>query len=117
MKTYHILHLDENVQDAETVRAELKVAVDRFQVESVQNRQRFETRLKEISFDLVISAHTLRDYDILAALAFARSLNQDLPFVLVSAILDEDRVVELLRAGVADFVFKPSLERLLPTLF
>ena len=67
-------------------------------------------------WDLVLSdfnVPTLEFRDILATL---RERNADLPLILVSGSVGEEKAVELLKQGVWDFVLKDNLTRLAPAI-
>ncbi len=66
-------------------------------------------------WDLVLCDYSLPGFDALAALAQVRA-RADLPFIVVSGKVGEEIAVELMRAGVHDFVLKDRLARLVPAV-
>ena len=68
-------------------------------------------------WDIVLSNYNVPDMDFLATLQRIRAYHPDLPVILVSSVsIGEEAVVELLRQGMTDFVFKVNLIRLLPAI-
>jgi PAS domain S-box-containing protein len=63
-------------------------------------------------WDVVLADDTLPQLDALAALAVVQEADPDLPFVVVSGTVGEERAVATLRAGASDFLLKDSLARL-----
>src|SRR5262249_11432353 len=55
-------------------------------------------------------------FDSHAALAMLRSENIEVPFIVVSGTLGEERAIEILKGGVTDYVLKDRLSRLWPAV-
>lgn len=72
--------------------------------------------LTEGQWDLVLADYSLPGMDFAATLERIRVLRPELPIVLVSGAIGEERAVELLRSGVRDFVLKDHLTRLAPVI-
>jgi PAS domain S-box-containing protein len=68
------------------------------------------------AFDLVISDWSMPRFSALAALELAKAKAPEVPFILVSGTIGEERAVEAVRAGASDFVLKGNLERLPRTI-
>ena len=67
-------------------------------------------------WDLVLSDYNVPGMDFITALGRIQALRPDVPVILVSGSVGEETAVELLRLGLADFVLKDSLARLLPCM-
>ncbi|MGZ5602266.1 MAG: PAS domain S-box protein [Methylobacter sp.] len=67
-------------------------------------------------WDAVLSDYNVPGMDFLATLQRIRAHYPDLPVILVSGSVGEEKAVELLRLGMSDFVLKENLIRLLPTI-
>ena len=63
-------------------------------------------------WDVVLSDYNVPGMDFLTSLRMLREQSPDLPVILVSGHLGEERAVDLLREGLTDFVRKDSLTRL-----
>ena len=62
----------------------------------------------------IISDFTLPQYDgRMSALAMARKLQSETPFIFVSGTIGEDRAVETLKNGATDYVLKDRRDRLI----
>ncbi len=64
--------------------------------------------------DLIISDFTLPQFSVLRALELLRQHRLDLPFIVVSGTIGEERAVECLKAGATDYLLKDRLSRLAP---
>lgn len=111
-----ILHLEDDAADAELIHQALKADTRPARVERVATRAAFEAALRSGEFDLVLSDYSLPGFDGPAALAIARSLAPDVPFIIVSGAVNEDTAVRLMRSGATDYVFKDRLRRLGPAI-
>ena len=65
---------------------------------------------------IVLCDFSLPNFSAPDALAIVRAGATDLPFIVVSGTVGEERVVELLRSGAHDFVLKHRLARLGPAI-
>lgn len=66
--------------------------------------------------DVILSDFNLPTIDGMAALEIRRKLCPDTPFIFVSGALGEAVAIDLLKAGVTDFVLKDAFPRLLPAI-
>ena len=78
----------------------------------VEDSPGLRTALSGSDWDVVLSDYALPDFDAPAAHAVVREMRPDLPFVVVSGSIGEERAVELMRLGVAGYVLKDNLSRL-----
>ena len=112
----HILHLEDDLLDMELVRSKLAEAEIGCELLRVQDRGDFVAALEEREFDLILADHSLPEFDGLLALKVARELKPEVPFILVSGAIGEERAIEALKRGATDYVLKQRLERLVPAV-
>src|SRR5258707_11699380 len=108
------LVLEDEPTDAELTLVALAEGGFRCQPTLTAGRAAFEAAFAPGRFDLVLADYSFPDYTGLEALAFVRRTDALVPFVLVSGALGEERAVEALRAGAADYILKHGLPRLSP---
>lgn len=72
--------------------------------------------LAEETWDLVICDYRLEDFTALAVLRLLQNSKLDLPFIVVSGAIGEDRLIGLMKAGAHDIILKDRLERLVPAI-
>ncbi len=112
-----ILLLEDNPVDAELVEHELKRAGFQLSVCRVETEKTFTDAIKDPSpWDVILADYSLPQFNAKRALAVAREMRPDVPFILVSGTLGEDVAVETLRQGATDFVLKGRMERLGPVV-
>jgi signal transduction histidine kinase len=111
-----LLILEDNAFDAELEVGKLQAAGYDCDWQQVQTREEFEARLEQPDFDLILADYNLPSFDGLSALRLLRERNLEIPFVLISGTLGEERAIESLKAGATDYVMKERLERLAPVV-
>jgi signal transduction histidine kinase len=82
----------------------------------VQDGAAMADALRAHSWDVVLCDCSLPTFGPLEALALLKSLEIDLPFIIVSGTIDEDAAVAVMRAGAHDYIPKGRSSRLLPAL-
>jgi PAS domain S-box-containing protein len=112
-KKLKVLHLEDNELDAELIRATLESGRIDCEINRVTSKHGFEEALRTGGgYDVILSDFSLPGFDGLAALSFAKQITPEVPFLFVSGTIGEDRAVESLKLGAADYVVKDRLQRL-----
>ena len=112
----HILHLEDDSHDAALVRSALETGGFTCAITLVLNRVGFVAALERGGMDLILSDFSMPEFDGLSALGMARSRHPDIPFILVSGTLGEERAIDSLKSGATDYVLKERLARLVPAV-
>jgi diguanylate cyclase (GGDEF)-like protein len=66
--------------------------------------------------DIILSDFSLPQFDGISALAVAREVASDVPFIFLSATIGEERAIEALKSGATDYVLKTNPKRLVPAV-
>jgi PAS domain S-box-containing protein len=111
-----ILHVEDNPRDADLVRDMLTAEWPDCIIKVVATRAEFVTELANEGYDLVLSDFQLPDFNGLEALELTRAKVPDLPFIFFSGTIGEERAIEAVRAGAADYVIKDRMQRLPVTI-
>ena len=111
-----LLILEDNAFDAELEVGKLQAAGYDCDWQQVQTREEFEASLDRPEFELILADYNLPNFDGLSALGLLRERGLEIPFVLISGTLGEERAIESLKAGATDYVMKERLERLAPVV-
>ena len=82
----------------------------------VDTAEAMAAALDEQAWDLVIADYSMPSFSSPAALKLLKEKELDLPFIIVSGTIGEDRAVEAMKAGAHDFILKNNLKRLLPAI-
>ena len=107
-----ILHLEDNPHDAELVRELLTEGWPDCSVTAVADEGGYRAALTGGAYDVIISDFTLVRFDGASALKVAREFAPDTPFIYVSGTIGEERAIEAVHAGAADYVIKDRMQRL-----
>ena len=70
------------------------------------SRKQFTERLAASDYDIVIADYRLPDWTGMEALRELRHLQLDIPLILVTGELGDERAVECVKAGAADYILK-----------
>jgi len=111
-----ILHLEDNAGDAELILHTLEAGGIHCKTTRVESREDFVAALEQHAFDLVLSDFSLPSFDGLSALKIAQSTHPDLPLIIVSGTLGEERAVDSIKSGATDYVLKDHVARLVPAV-
>ncbi|HTD71357.1 MAG TPA: response regulator, partial [Gemmatimonadales bacterium] len=110
--TLRILLLEDVPADAALVERHLTKSGLEFISQRVDTRARFEEALREFVPDIILSDHGLPGFDGSAALQLVKQRFPALPVILVTGSLNEEKAVEFMKAGAADYILKDHLTRL-----
>lgn len=113
---WKILILEDNPSDVDMVKYELKKADMLFEILVTDTREEFIDGLRTLNPDLVLSDHSLPQFNSKEAFKIAREFNPLLPFILVTGAVSEEFAVECMKAGIDDYILKSSLKRLVPSI-
>ncbi|HEY3863194.1 MAG TPA: response regulator [Verrucomicrobiae bacterium] len=111
-----ILHLEDDPGDAALVQSVLEAEGLGCAAAVAGTRDEFAAALERGGFDLILSDFSLPGFDGMAALKIARASCPSVPFIFVSGTLGEERAIESLKSGAADYVLKDRLGRLAPAV-
>ncbi len=82
----------------------------------VSDLSELTSALSDKDWHLVLADYNVPRLRFEDGLALIKSRSRDLPIVLISGSLGEEKAVELLKLGVWDFVLKANLARLVPAI-
>jgi signal transduction histidine kinase len=112
----HILHLEDDPNDAALVQSTLEAEGITCATTCVQNRADFVAALEHGGINLVLSDFSLPAFDGFSAAELVRLKWPDIPLILVSGTLGEEQAVDSLKGGATDYVLKQHLSRLVPAV-
>jgi two-component system, cell cycle sensor histidine kinase and response regulator CckA len=86
------------------------------QSERVEAAEPMREALARQDWEVVIADYQLPQFDALEALRIKNEWAREVPFIVVSGTIGEERAVEMMRAGAEDYVLKDGLFRLAPAV-
>jgi two-component system, cell cycle sensor histidine kinase and response regulator CckA len=111
-KPLRLLIVDDDPSDLALSIHELQRSDLEFQADSVSTRDEFVPKLHEQDFDVVLCDYRMKGWTGIDALAIARKIRSDIPFILLTGTLGDEMAVECIKLGVTDYVLKHQLARL-----
>ncbi len=104
--------LELNDADSELIKHEFSRAEMAVVTRKVDGEEEFISALPEFAPDIVLSDHTLAQFDACAALRLLRRLRPITPLIIVSGSLNGEQTVACVRAGAEDVILRAFLSRL-----
>jgi CheY-like chemotaxis protein len=95
----HILHVEDNIADAELAQDTLEIEGVACDVTRVETESTFLLALHRGGFDVILADYALPSFDGLSALRIARRQRPDLPFIFVSGTMGEEVASKLSRSA------------------
>lgn len=111
-----VLIVEDSADDAELLVRELQRGGYGPTVERVDTAAAMQAALARQTWDLVVSDHSVPQFDSSAALALLKASGTDIPFIIVSGTIGEERAVQAMKAGASDYLVKGQLARLIPVI-
>jgi two-component system, cell cycle sensor histidine kinase and response regulator CckA len=107
-----VLIIEDSESDTGLMVRQLENAGHEVRASRVQTAQALRAALAGPAYDAIIADYHLPQFDAPTALEIVRESGQDIPFVVVSGTIGEERAVALMKAGAHDYVMKSNLARL-----
>ena len=111
-----VLHLEDNENDHLLVTETLRADGLQCEFTLTKSKSEFIEALGHDKYDLIISDFSIPSYDGLSALAVAREVSPQTPFIFFSGTIGEEVAVDSLKYGAVDYVLKQRPHRLIPAI-
>jgi two-component sensor histidine kinase len=116
VRCLNVLLVEDSESDARLILHRIAQAGYQTMNERVENAEQLAQALKEGSWDVVLSDHSLPEFNAAEALLILQRSGMDLPFIVVSGAIGEETAVRLMKAGAHDYIMKTNLARLVPAI-
>ena len=107
-----VLILEDNPRDVELCTQELKKAGFDLHADAVDTEEGFAARLQSYDYDLILSDFRIPIWSGVEVFHLLKKSGRDIPLILVTGTLGQEAAVDLIKEGVADYIFKDRLIRL-----
>lgn len=111
-----LLLVEDSTADAELAIRRLQQAGYDCSFQRVVDEAQMRAALAAGLPDIILSDFSLPQFDGVSALAIARELAPDVPFIFLSGTIGEERAIEALKSGAIDYVLKSNPKRLVPAV-
>src|SRR6187549_990553 len=112
MSTLKILCLEDDDIDFEIINTELTRSGMEVISKMVDTRESFLAELTSFLPDVILSDHSLPQFNSIEALKICKEHGHNVPFILVTGTVSEEFAVSCLKQGADDYVLKSNLARL-----
>ncbi len=115
-KLLRALIVEDSADDTELLLRELKRGgYDPIHIR-VETPEAMRAELAAKAWHIVFSDFSMPHFNAFDALALLRQTGIDIPFIIVSGTIGEDRAVTAMKAGAHDYILKGNLKRLVPAV-
>ncbi len=109
-----VLFIEDSEVDASLVVETLRRGNYRPEWERVETEADLRRALESREWDVILCDCALPRFDAASAIAIVRASGSDLPIIVISGVVSEEAVVEMLKIGANDYLLKSNLTRLIP---
>ena len=108
-----ILLLEDCANDAEEIMRRLE-SNEKFNCECrlATGRETYLKALEEFGPSVILSDHSLPQFDSKEALVLARRRFPDIPFIMVTGTISEEYAIDMIKTGADDYILKDRMTRL-----
>jgi PAS domain S-box-containing protein len=107
-----ILMLEDNTAEAEIVQRLIVKEKPYSEIKLALNKESYLLLLDQFHPDIILSDHSLPQFNSVDALALARKHYPDIPFILVTGAVSEEFAADIIKSGADDYILKDRLNRL-----
>jgi signal transduction histidine kinase len=107
-----VLLVEDNPSDVELVLFALRRGGFDVSDDVVQTVEEFASRVQAVAYDVILADYNLPQWRGTEALDILRRENLDVPLIVVTGYLGEEKAVECIKQGATDCVLKDHLARL-----
>lgn len=107
-----ILMLEDEQDDAELIGRSMIKAGLLFESKRVDTKDDFSVAITNYNPDVILSDHSLPQFNSLEALKVCKQIGPSIPFILVTGTVSEEFAVTCLKEGADDYLLKSNLARL-----
>lgn len=111
-KPLKVLHIEDNSADAGLVKRQLVKAGFSVDIHVVDSREDFVHALDTFQPDLILSDHSLPQFNSLEALHIHKASTSNMPFILVTGSVSEEFAIRAIKEGADDYILKNNMIRL-----
>jgi PAS domain S-box-containing protein len=112
----HVLIVDDSKADAELLLRTLLAGGFEASHQLVDTQAAMRTAIEGQEWDVITSDHSMPQFTGPAALALAKEICPQVPFIVVSGEIDLNLAVSLIKEGAQDYVRKDEMVRLVPVI-
>ncbi len=106
-----VLIIEDSQHDAELNARHLEKMGYHVDFRRVETAEEMKDALMLQSWDLILSDYSMPKFDVLSALSIYHASAMDVPFIVISGAIGEEKAVEMIKAGAHDYLLKDNMTR------
>lgn len=107
-----VLLVEDNPDDVELCQRQLRKSHPETRCDVVTSAVEFARQIRKNYYDVILADYALGPWTGLDAFQLMRTLGRDIPFILVTGALGDERAIDCVKCGITDYVLKGHWERL-----
>ncbi len=111
-----VLVVEDSESDTGLIARQLQRAGYDLEYARVETAAAMQAALAQQDWDLVIADYNLPRFSGPAALEILKARALDMPFIVVSGTMGEEKAVAMMKSGAHDYIMKDNLARLVPAV-
>jgi signal transduction histidine kinase len=111
-----ILLVEDNPADVELLLLTLRKGGFEVTSDVAETAEEFTSRIQAVSYDLILADYNLPQWKGTEALEILSRENLDVPLIVVTGYLGEEKAVDYIKQGATDCVLKDRMARLSPSI-
>lgn len=115
-KPLKLLNIEDSELDTELLILHLKKEGYQTDYKRVDNLEDLQAILETENWDVIICDYSMPGFSVDEALKYVKQTELDIPFIVISGTIGEEKAVEVMRAGASDYLMKDNLTRLAPAI-
>ncbi len=80
------------------------------------SKEAYSDLLRKNKWDIVLSDYKVKGLNSSEALKILKRYDPNIPFIIVSGVIGEEKAISLIKEGINNYVMKDNLARLIPTI-
>lgn len=114
MESIRILIVEHDIYDLDLLLHVLNKNALNYIHRTVETRKKYEEELINFKPQIILADYNLPAFDGLSAFNIKQDICPEIPFIIVSGAIGEEKAVELIKKGVTDYVPKENMYQVIP---
>jgi len=115
-QSLRVLIIEDSEDDASLIIRELKKGGYNPVYDRVESAAAMEKSLEEKQWDIILCDYTLPEFTAPSAISMLKETNIDIPIIIVSGTMGEEKAIDCMRLGAQDYILKRNMFRLCPAI-
>ncbi|MGB5216663.1 MAG: PAS domain S-box protein [Smithella sp.] len=116
LQSLRVLIIEDSEDDVLLVIRELKKGGYHPDYERIETAPEMIKALREKQWDIILCDYNLPKFSAPSAINLLKDENADIPLIVISGTISEEKAVECMRSGAHDYIMKGSYSRLCPAI-